>query len=395
MSPGRPRPRRLPPRSVAVPPGRVPASPRRPSLANRLRSTCGPGRPVDSAPMPHAVEPVVAGVPDVVLVVAAMWALGSAVAPRRPSAERLALALLIVLGGGWLLMGQPLVRASLLGHPFALRLLAVLVVGAAVVRRRPRRPERILRVTLVAAAVVAVAVAYPAWRTPTPLLLGSDIQWHEGWIRQLAGGATTPTTLYQGVPNAYPWIYHSLAAAVMQGFAAGMATALLVMEALLLLALGLGAWVLARELRLSERAAAWAVVLAVGGGGVGWLWAKGPAAVLTVGAGGPRNVPPGLAPFRPGASAYGGDLVLSPGPTPALAAVPPAEPRDVGLALVPIALWLVLRARRRRSPRIGLAAGAALGLIFLLSPVAAAVTAACTLVLLAGGPLRVVASWAG
>jgi hypothetical protein len=344
--------------------------------------------------MPHAVEPVVAGVADVVLVVAAMWALGGAAAPRRPAAERLAVGLLLVVGGCWLLMAQPLVRASLLGHPWALRLLALAAVGAALAFRRPRRPERLLPVTLAAAAVVAIAVATPAWRTPTPLLAGSDMQWHEGWIRQLAGGATTPTGLYQGVPNAYPWLYHSLAAAVMQVFAAGMATTLLVLEALLLLALGVGTWVLARELRLPERAASWAVVLALGGGGLGWLWARGPAAVLTVGAGGPRNVPAGFAQFRPGADAYGGDLLLSPGPTPALAAVPPAEPRDLGLALVPLALWLVLRARRRRSPRTGVAAGAAVGIVLLLSPVAAAVTVVCALVLSLGGPVRVLAAGA-
>jgi hypothetical protein len=345
--------------------------------------------------MPHAVEPVVAGVADGVLVVAAMWVLGSAVAPRSPAAERMAAGLLLVLLGGWLLMAQPFVRASLLGHPNVLRLLALAVVGVGLAVRRPARPERYLPVTLAAAVLVAVAVAYPAWRTPTPLLTGSDMQWHEGWIRQLAGGATTPTGLYEGVPNAYPWLFHSLGAAVMQVFAAGMATTLLVLEALLLLALGLGSWLLARELRLSERAPAWAVVLAVGGGGLGWLWARGPAAVLTVGAGGPRNVPAGLAPFRPGAGAYGGDLLLSPGPTPALAAVPPAEPRDLGLALVPLALWLVLRARHRRSPRIGLAAGAAVGVVFLLSPVAAVVTAVCALVLSLGGPVRVLVAWAG
>ena len=342
--------------------------------------------------MPHAVEPVVAGVADVVLVVAAMWGLGSAAAPRSPSAERLAVGLLLVLGGSWLLLAQPFVRASLLGHPVALRLLGLAVVGAAIARRRPARPQRFLPVTVAAGVLLAVAVAYPAWRTPTPLLAGSDIQWHEGWIRQLAGGATTPTGLYAGVPNAYPWLYHSLAAAVMQLFAAGMATTLLVLEALLLLTLGLGAWLLARELRLSERAASWAMVLAVGGGGLGWLWARGPAAVLTVGAGGPRNVPAGFAQFRPGAGAYGGDLLLSPGPTPALAAVPPAEPRDLGLALVPLALWLVLRARRRRSPRVAIAAGAAIGLVFLLSPVAAAVTVGCAVVLSLGVPVRVLAA---
>ena len=72
--------------------------------------------------------------------------------------------------------------------------------------------------------------------------------------------------------------------------------------------------------------------------------------------------------------------------------MPPAEPRDFGLALMPLALWLFLRAVRRRSPATGLAAGAVLGFVLLLSPIAAAVAAGCALVLSIRASVRVVAA---
>jgi hypothetical protein len=343
--------------------------------------------------MPDAVAPVAAGGADIGLAVAGMWLVGSAAVPDSPAAERLAAGLLLVVGAAWLLMAQPLLGVSLVGHAVVFRLLVAGAVLGAVAVRRPRlRAGGVRPVTLAASAAVAIGVAYPAWRTPTDLLVGSDIQWHEGWIRQVAGGAPAPTTLYAGVPNAYPWLLHALGAAVMQGFGAGIATTLLVLEAIMLLGLGLGTWLLARELRLPEAAAGWAVVLALGGGGLGWLWSHGPAAVLTVGAGSSRNVPAGLAPFEQGIGRYGGDLLLSPAPTPALGNVPPALPRDFGLALVPLALWLFLRALGRRSPAAGVAAGAVLGFVLLLSPIAAAVAAACALVLSIRRPWRVVAA---
>ncbi len=343
--------------------------------------------------MPDAVGPVAAGGVDFALAVAGMWLVGSAAVPGSPAAERLAAGLLLVVGAAWLLMLQPLVGVSLVGHAVVLRLVVAVVVLGAVAVRRPRLRAGSLRpLTLAASAAVAIAVAYPAWRRPTDLLPGSDIQWHEGWIRQVAGGATAPTGLYADVPNAYPWLLHALGGAVMQGFGTGMATTMIVLEAIMLLGLGLGTWLLARELRLPEAAASWAVVLAIGGGGLGWLWSHGPAVVLTVGAGSSRGVPAGLAPFRAGIDRYGGDLLLSPAPTPALGNVPPAEPRDFGLALVPLVLWLFLRALRRRSPALGAAAGAALGFVLLLSPIAAGVAAACAVVLAIKGSLRVVAA---
>jgi hypothetical protein len=153
--------------------------------------------------MPDAVGPVAAGGVDIGLAVAGMWLVGSAAVPDSPAAERFAAGLLLVVGAAWLLMAQPLLGMSLVGHAVALRLVLAGAVVAAVAIRRPRlRAGSVRPVTLAASAAVAVAVAYPAWRTPTDLLPGSDIQWHEGWIRQVAGGAPAPTGLYTDVPNA-------------------------------------------------------------------------------------------------------------------------------------------------------------------------------------------------
>ena len=69
--------------------------------------------------MPDAVGPVAAGGADIGLAVAGMWLVGSAAVPDSPAAERLAAGLLLVVGAAWLLMAQPLLDASLVGHAVA------------------------------------------------------------------------------------------------------------------------------------------------------------------------------------------------------------------------------------------------------------------------------------
>ena len=318
------------------------------------------------------------------MLTALIWLAGSALAPSRPPAERLAAGCLGLLTAAWAVMAQPLVGASLLAHPWLLRFAGVGTVAGLLAWRRPPlvppRPPLRRSLAVLAVLALAAAVAYPAWRTPSDQLPGSDLAWHQGWIRQLATGLTEPGGVYDGVPNAYPWLLHALAAIVMQAFGTGLASALLVVEGLMLLMLGLGAWLLARELRLSEPAAGWASALAIGGGGIGWLWTQAPAAVLTVGRAG-GAVPAPLRPFRTGIGAYGGDFLLSPAPTPALGNIPPAEPRDFGLALLPLALWLFVRGLRRGSWRIAAASGLAMGFVMLTSPVAAVVGVVCLLAL--------------
>src|SRR5262249_52746632 len=82
------------------------------------------------------------------------------------------------------------------------------------------------------------------------------------------------------------------------------------------------------------------------------------------------TTPPDLRPYVQGVSRYRGDLLLSPAPTPGLGNVPPAMPRELGLALLPVVLWLVLRAARLGSVRWALAGGAVAGLATLASPIA-------------------------
>src|SRR3954471_3045278 len=123
--------------------------------------------------MPDAVGPVAAGGVDIALAVAGMWLVGSAAVPVPPAAERLAAGLLLVVGAAWLVMAQPILGVSLVGHALALRLVVAAAVIGMVAGRRPRlRAGSVRPLTLAASAFVAIAVAYPAWRTPTDLLPG-------------------------------------------------------------------------------------------------------------------------------------------------------------------------------------------------------------------------------
>ena len=218
-----------------------------------------------------------------------------------------------------------------------------------------------------AAAWLVPGDDYPARST--------DILWHEGWIRQLVGGGNAPGGIYADVPNAYPWLEHALAALVMSAGGLAMTPALIAVEAVMLLALGDG--YLAARGRARARACGGGVGGGArgAGGGIGWLEAGGPAAVLTTSAAEPSTTPAGLLGFQRGIGHYGGDLLLSPAPTPALGNIPPAMPRELGLALVPLAAWAAVRAAHRSSPRWWALAGAAAGLAFLASPVAGIVAA--------------------
>src|SRR5436305_7649771 len=304
-----------------------------------------------------------------VAMIALAWVAGSALRPTTPPAERLMTGLCVVLGLAWLLMAQPLVGVSVLAHRWPLRIVVVAAAAAAVVLRRPKLPAIDWR-RVALPAVAAALVSMPVWLAPGGAYPGSDILWHEGWIHQLTGGMPAPGGIYAHVPNAYPWLEHSLAALIVSLFGIDVAAALGAVEYLMLLVLGLGSYLLARSLRLGERAAGWSSALAIGGGGIGWLLAGGPAALLSVAHYGNATTPPGLRPYVQGLDAYGGDLLLSPAPTPALGNVPPALPRELGLVLLPVVLWLAIGAAGERSVRRAAAAGAVAGLATLASPVA-------------------------
>ena len=255
--------------------------------------------------------------------------------------------------------------------------LVVALVAALLARRPPLRPSGYAVGPAVAIVAAGLIVSAAAWLVPGDDYPAryTDILWHEGWIRQLVGGGNAPGGVYADVPNAYPWLEHALAALVMSAGGLAMTPTLIAVEAVMLLALGTGTWLLAVELELEPAAAAWAAVLATAGGGIGWLAAGGPAAVLTASRADPSTTPADLLRFQRGIGHYGGDLLLSPAPTPALGNIPPAMPRELGLALVPLAAWAAVRAAHRSAPRWWALAGAAAGLAFLASPVAGIVAA--------------------
>jgi hypothetical protein len=289
-----------------------------------------------------------------------------------PAAERLGIGILCVVGLAWLVMLQPLAGVSVVGRPWVVRAALAVAVGAVLVRRRPLGSTGFAPGPALAVAAAALVVSAAAWMVPGDDYPdgATDILWHEGWIRQLVGGMDAPGGVYAGVPNAYPWLEHAFAALILSGGGLGMTATLIALEAVMLLALGVGIWLLAIELGLTPAASSWAAVLALAGGGVGWVQARGPAATLLTTRPNPAGVATALHPFERGIGAYAGDLVLSPAPTTALANVPPVMPRELGVALLPLVVWLGVRAARRASTAWWAAAGLGFGLAFLASPLA-------------------------
>ena len=345
------------------------------------------------ARMSPGLEADVTALVAVIGLVALAWILGSALPGPAPGAERLGLGILCLAGAAWVVMLQPLAGVSLTGSPSAIRAIVVVAAGLAIWRTRPWPIGRVDSVPLAATLAAGLLVSAAAWLAPGDdyPARSTDILWHEGWIRQLVNGGHAPGGIYADVPNAYPWLEHALAALVMSGGGLSMTATLIAVEAVMLLALATGTWLLAVELGLGAAAAGWAAVLALAGGGIGWIQAGSPAAVLTATQADPATTPADLLRFQHGIGAYGGDLLLSPAPTPALGNVPPAMPRELGMALLPLAAWAAVRAARRGSARWWGLAGAAAGLAFVASPVAG-IVAAVVIVAAAAGH-RSVGAW--
>jgi len=293
-------------------------------------------------------------------VLAAVWAAGSALAPRAPASERLAFGVLALVGLAWATMLQGPAGVGLLGRPWALRAIVLVLLAALLAWRRPSlRPGAISWPALATAVVTTAAVTYPALLAATPRLWPSheDMLWHQGWIRQLAAGTSAPGGVYAGEPNSYPWLYHSVAAWVAGLLPGGLDPALAALDIGGVAAGWLGMWLLARELRCPPRAAGWAASLFILAAGFGWIWQHSAAAVMA-----PNGVD-----FGP----YRGDLVLYNALLPSLGDIPPLIPRELAVCLSPLALWLGVRGLGRVRERWALwAAGAATGFAFLIGPLA-------------------------
>jgi hypothetical protein len=290
---------------------------------------------------------------------AAAWACGSAIAPHAPAPERLAYGILAAVGLAWLTMLQGPAGVGLLGHPWALRAIAIALIAATVAWRRPSLvPGRVSAWPVAIAAGATALVTYPALLAATPRLWPSheDMLWHQGWIRQLAAGVPAPGGVYAGEPNSYPWLYHSIGAWLLEALPGDLNAAVLALDVGGVAAGWLAMWLLARELGAPRAAAMWAAALFTAAAGFGWIWQHSPAASLH------QN---GLN-FGP----YHGDLVLWNVLVPALGNVPPLIPRELGTCLAPFAVWLMVRGLAEGRPAALWAAGATIGFVFLVSPLA-------------------------
>jgi hypothetical protein len=319
---------------------------------------------------------------SIAIALAAAWVLGSCAVPSRPALDRLGAGLLAVYAVAGAAMLQGPLHVSFLAHTWLVRGASLAGLAALLAWRRPSlRPAGVRPVALAGGAALVALMALPAWRSPvgSHLVSHQDMQWHEGWIRQLLGGAHAPGGVYAGEPNSYPWLYHSLTAWIGQALPGGVDEALVAVDVLGLVTIAAGMWLLARELGGGSTAAAVATLLAVAGGGFGWIWQHAPAAVLNMSGG--------------DLGRYHGDLVLSNALAPGMGNLPPLVPRDLGVCMVPLVLWAFVRALDARSRPGLLAVGAAGGLAFLCAPLAGLFLAAwaAALALRAREPL---AGWA-
>jgi hypothetical protein len=300
----------------------------------------------------------VLGLAGVAVGMLVVWIAGCALAPARPPADRLAWGVVAMLAVAWSTLWQPVLGVSWLGHRTLMAV--IVVVGTVVVAARTRTwrtfPNVRRPVVLVAAVALALSVLPLIWG-PSAVVPITDMQWHEGWIRQLVGGLPEPSGVYAHVPNSYPWLYHALAA-WLELLPGGMVEVYWALQAFAVGSMALGTWLLARELGLRDGPATWAVGFASLAGGVGWIWVHHPVAIVSAGRYGVVH----------------GDFLVGPAVTPALADLPAILPRDLPLALIPLTVWFALRAVAGRRMRDAAAAGALAGCLLLIGPVAAVVT---------------------
>lgn len=300
----------------------------------------------------------IVSVPDalavVALTVAAVWVTGSALHTTSGAAGRILVGAFAMVAIGWAGMLASTLGIAVLSQRTGLRIAtAVALVALVAVRRPSLRPPRASR-GAVAALAVCVLVLWPSVSAPANLIRGADAGWHSGWTRQLIGGATTPGGPYGGIPDAYPWLFHALAAWLAQVVPGSVLGGFLAIQVLALLALGAGMWLLASELGLGRAAAGWSAVLVLGGAGVGWIWQHEPTAVIAL---------------RFGLGTYHGDFILPNAMSTGLGNLAPLLPREAALALLPGALWLGVRAASEASARLAVLCGVVGGFALVLGPV--------------------------
>ncbi len=294
-----------------------------------------------------------------------VWVAGSALARDRPASERFAIGALAACALAWTAMVAGALGVGLLGSTLATAGLALAAAAVCLALRPPLRAPRPAVAPLVTGCVAGLLLSAPQLALSLGALQPSrgDLLWHLGWIHQLEGGAATPGGVYAGEPDGYPWLFHALVAWIAGALPGGAESAVWAMQGFGLACAGTGIWLLAMAICDRRRAATWSVGLFLAAASLGWA-ADGHGHrfdMATIDAG----------PF------HGGPM---PALTPATTFLPPMIPRDLGLALVPIVLWLALRAISGRA-RLWWGVGAAGGLVFLIAPPAGLLCAAWVAVL--------------
>ena len=292
-----------------------------------------------------------AGVVALAALAAWMWVVGSALARGRPAAERVANGALAACALAWTAMACGAFGIGILGSTAITGGVALVATAAALARRPPLRSARPVVAPLIVGCAAGLLLAGPGLLRPLDALRPSrnDMVWHMAWVHQLSAGFSSPGGVYAGEPNSYPWLFHSLVAWIAAALPGGTVDAFQVLELFGLVCAGVGMWLLARELGACNPEATWSVGLFLTAAAFGWasradFQFEMPALEL--------------GPFH-------GDPV--PALTPALAYLPPMIPRDLGLALAPIVLWLAMCAARGPE-RMWWRAGFAGGLVFLAAP---------------------------
>lgn len=202
----------------------------------------------------------------------------------------------------------------------------------------------------VVAALVLIGSIYLA-----PALVGGssirtgDPPWHLGWTEQLLAGEPVPTgPAPEFGRNAYPWGLHAvMATSVRLVPGTTSLVSLEMLQLLLMISLPLSAACLARRVRAEAGWFAAAAASLIGG--FGWLVAEKPDFVTS-----------------PGNARYGADLVVA-SPNSVYEMFPPALPRELGLVMLAVAAWMVLSSTSSTRHNVWVAAGAAIGLVGVLS----------------------------
>lgn len=246
------------------------------------------------------------------------WVLGSRIGPALAS---------LAMVGAWLWFSRPWKRWALVLPPFR---------------------------SLVAAALLGIAIftlfVMPAMEIGSSVRTG-DPPWHLGWTQQILGGDTLPTGPAPDLArNAYPWGLHATMATLVQDIpGTDPLVALETLHLILAASIPLAAACLARQVRTSSMTGAWAAWAAALIGGWGWLQTQEPTYISS-----PRE------------ARFGADLVAA-SPNSAYELLPPALPRELGLALLVAGAMLLLVYMRSHEIRLVFAGGVVIGIAGLVS----------------------------